>query len=252
MARYFVDTSALLGMTFLQDSWYREAIPLVNKGNTVYLSEFVLYEYCSRGHDDPGYIPDTSALRVDRTAERGVFDRKVSELNDPLLDFEDAVEQVAIEGELTFEWVVKTFFKHFDFREDDYQVVVDYFANRLDTNQLSFRSVQQAARNLVDLVHQQAITNKETLLDEAVIVPSRYDEMMREKNAIETYIHPHRLDSGDMAIILDAARYCKENKVSRFVTGDKSDILPLQEALADLYDLSVLYVRDEFEETRMK
>ena len=239
-------------MTFLYDSWYREAIPLVNKGNTVYLSEFVLYEYCNRGYDDPGYVSNPTGLQLERTAERGVFDKKVGELNDPLLDFEDAIEQGALEDELTFDWVMKTFFKHFDFRQDDYQVVLDYFSHQLNPDRLSFRSVQQAARDLVDMVYQQAVENKGTLLDEAVMLPSKYDEMVEEKNAIETYIYPHHLDSGDMAIILDAVRYCKENEISRFVTGDKSDILPVQEALADLYDLSVLYIRDEFAEAQIR
>ncbi|MFB6187627.1 MAG: hypothetical protein ABEI86_12280, partial [Halobacteriaceae archaeon] len=219
-----------------------EAIPLFNKGNSIYLSGFVLYEYCNRGSDDPGYVSDPSTLQLDPAAERGVFDDKVSELNDPLLDFEDAIERAALEDDLSFEWVVKTFFEHFDFREDDYQVVVDYFSHQLDTDRLSFRSVQQAARDLVDMVYDQAVENKEMILTKADVVPSKYDEMMGEKHKIEEHMYPHRLANADMAIVLDAVNYCKENEIGRFVTGDKGDILPVQEALAELYDLSVIFL----------
>ena len=239
-------------MTFLHDSWYREAIELLNKGNSVYLSEFVLYEYCNEGKSDPLFVPNPDDLDIEKSAKLGVFDKKVSRLNDSLFDFEDTVEMASIEGNLCFKWVVKTFFQYFDFREDDYRVVRDYFSNRLDQSRLSFRSVQQATRDLVDLVHQQAIENQEVILDEASILPSRYDDMIDEKHAIESYVDPHKLKPGDMAIILDAVRYCQEGKISRFVTGDKSDMMPLQEALADLYDLSVLYVLDEFEEPQIR
>lgn len=51
MARYLVDTSGLVGMSFLHDSWYRQAKRVYDTRNDIVLSEFVLYEYCNRDRD---------------------------------------------------------------------------------------------------------------------------------------------------------------------------------------------------------
>jgi len=247
MARYFVDTSCLIGMTFPHDSWYPDAVPLVDKGNSVYLSDFVLYEYCNQGKYDPPYVKDPDSLELSADNESGVFGKKVSELNDPLMDFEDAVEKKSLQGELSVEWVEDAFFDHFDFREKDFQAISDYFSDRLVSDRLSFRSVQQAARDLVDMVHNQASENKEDLLWDARILSSRYDEIPEEKERIENYLTPdHELTPDDMAIILDAIWYCKHGMINRIVTGDTTDMMPVQEALTELYGLSILHVPDEF------
>lgn len=247
MARYFADTSLLIGITFPHDSWHPDAVPLVDKGNSVYLSDFVLYEYCNQGKHDPTYVEDPDSLELSVDTESGVFGKKISALNDPLIDFEDAVEKKSLEGGLSIEWVVKTFFEYFDFREKDLQAITEYFSEQLDTERLSFRSVQQAARDLVDMVHNQASENKEELLQDAKTKPSRYDEMLEEKERIESYLgSDHKLSRDDMAIILDAIWYRKHGVINRLVTGDTGDMMPLQKALTELYGLSLLHISDEF------
>jgi len=97
------------------------------------------------------------------------------------------------------------------------------------------------------MVHNQASENKENLLRDARTLPSRYDEIPEEKERIESYLTPdHELTPDDMAIILDAVWYCKHGMINRVVTGDTTDMMPVQEALTELYGLSVLHVPDEF------
>lgn len=252
MARYFVDTSCLVGMSFLHDSWYRDAKPLYDTGNDIVLSEFVLYEYCNRDRDeDPPIIEDPATLDVTSEKKDGVFGKKYEELENILPHFERHIDRLAIDG-LTMNELVKSFIEHFDIRDDDVPAIVAYFEDYFESRQLIAANAKPCVKDLIDSILYVARENKRRILADADLVPSVYHEQDEIRRQIEDIINPRNLPNEDRDVIVDAIHLSSTGEIDMMVTGDKKHQLKLQEDLGDLFDLTMISIADEFQDPHLR
>lgn len=249
MARYFVDTSCLIGMTFLHDSWYREAKELYDKGNEIVVSEFVLYEYCSRGDGDPSIVTDATTLGVEPDEEEGIYRSKREDLENVLPHFERHIDRLALNG-LSLKKLVKSFVEHFDIREDDLPDVVAYFENYFEARKVSARNAKPCVKDLIDSILYVSEENKERILERADIVTSKYHEQTELRRKMNEIINPRNLPEEDLLVFLDALYLSQRGEIDMMVTGDKKHQLRLQEDLLDLFDLTLISIADEFQNPR--
>jgi len=181
MTRYFVDTNVLIGLTFSHDRWAIEAERILNGQNTLFTSEFVIYEYCSRQQGSPRIVPDPAQLRVEPDDESGVFGTVLEEFqenvenNIPMYNRE--IDLQRYDG-LTFERILAIFFDNID------------------------------------------------------------EEHIG--------IHEYWIPPVDSQWLLDAIGLAERGVLQNVVTGDKKDIVHHQQQLTSLFDISILYLLDEF------
>ena len=252
MVQYFVDTSCLVGMSFVHDSWYRDAKLLYDKGNDIVLTEFVLYEYCNRDRDnDPSIVNDPSTIDVTSYGRGGIFGKKYEELENILPHFERHIDRLAING-LSMNELVKSFIEHFDIRDDDIPAVVTYFENYFESRQLIAANAKPCVKDLIDSILYVARENKRRILDDADIFPSVYHEQDEIRRQIEDIINPWNLPDEDRDVIVDAIHLSNIGKVDMMVTGDKKHQLRLQEDIGDLFDLTMISIADEFQNPRAR
>lgn len=247
MARYFVDTSCLVGMSFLHDSWYRDAKLVYDSGNDIVLSEFVLYEYCNRDRDeDPSVVDDPTTLDLSVKARDGVFGKKYEELENILPHFERHIDRLALDG-LTMNELVKSFIEHFDIRDDDIPAVVAYFENYFESRELIAANAKPCVKDLVDSILYVARENKQRILDDADIIPSSYHEQGKIRRQIDDIIAPSNLPDEDRDVIIDAIHFSNTGKIDMMITGDKKHQLKLQGDLSNLFDLTIISIADELQ-----
>jgi len=252
MARYFVDTSCLVGMSFLHDSWYRDAKLLYDEGNDIVLTEFVFYEYCNRDREnDPSIVGDPTTLDVTHDGREGVFGKKYEELENILPHFERHIDQLAIDG-LTMNKLVKSFIEHFDIRDDDIPAVVAYFENYFESRELIAANAKPCVKDLIDSILYVAQKNKQRILDAADVLPSVYHEQDEIRRQIGDIINPWNLPDEDRDVIVDAIHLSNRGEIDMMVTGDKKHQLRLQEDIGDLFDLKIISIADKFQNPELR
>jgi predicted nucleic acid-binding protein len=250
MARYFLDTNVLIGLTFRHDRWSAEAQRLLDTNNTIYTSEYNVYEYCSTGRG-PRIPQDPEEMDVEFDAERGVFGAVLRafsenvEQNIPMYNRE--IDLQRNEG-LTVQKVIKTFFDNVDVRDQAKDHFRRYFQEYFSNHDLTPRNAKRCVEDLRDKVLQNAQVRKQDLLSELRIIESTFDDETQARLKIQLHIGVDEdgIPEDDLPWLLDVIALADQGKVSTVVTGDL-DIVRNQEGLISLFDLSVLYLLDEFE-----
>ena len=87
MTRYFVDTNVLAGLSYTHDRWHRD-VKLLFEHNTLYTSEFVIFEYCNQKRTDPSVVPDPTELATDPSADWGKYRHIGKKLEDKVPFFD--------------------------------------------------------------------------------------------------------------------------------------------------------------------
>lgn len=252
MGRYFVDTSCLLGLVFLHDRWHRDINPIVEQGNQIYASNFVLYEFCSRESGEYSWYDDSSEFSVDIDKKSGKFGYIRNDLLRELPKFNRELDKVDQES-LDIDSLIRIFMDHFEVRKQARPQITDWFEEYFESREFSHRTAKKSVSDLIDHILVNAEQRKEEILDEMKIVPSKYDSLDDEKRKLDAQIgityQPDQsgIHIEDANVLLDAISLCKEGEASKFVTGDKKHFIRFQEEIKELFDVSVLYIKDDFE-----
>jgi len=246
MTRYFVETNVLAGLTYTHDRWHRDVKPLY-QNNTLYTSEYVIYEYCNQRRHDPSIVSDPSELSADPDAENGKYRHIGKILEDRIPFFDKQIRQLQREG-MTVEKVVDAFIDHFEIREQAEPQIRSYFQDYFSTRELTDRNARRAVQDLRDLILWAAERNKDILMEKVKIRRSAYDQMVAEREIIEEEIGLGEwgMSREDLQWVLDAIHVMQQGELDRFVTGDKSDVAYFKHTLTNEFGISVLYATEEF------
>ncbi|EMA29103.1 hypothetical protein [Haloarcula japonica] len=246
MTRYFVETNVLAGLTYSHDRWHRDVKPLY-QNNTLYTSEFVVYEYCNQRRRDPSIVSDPSQLSTDVDAEDGKYQHIAKILEDRVPFFDKQIRQLQREG-MTVEKVVDAFIDHFEIRKQAEPQIRSYFQDYFSTRELTDRNARRAVQDLRDLILWAAERNKDILMENVKIRESAYHEMDEEREVIEAEIGLGEwgMSREDLQWVLDAIYTMQRGVLDRFVTGDKNDVAQFKHTLTKEFDIAVLYATEEF------
>jgi hypothetical protein len=246
MTRYFVETNMLAGLTYTHDRWHRDVKPLY-QNNTLYTSEFVIYEYCNQRRQDPSIVSDPSKLSADPDAEDGKYRHIGKILEDRVPFFDKQIRRLQREG-MTVEKVVDAFIDHFEIREQAEPQIRSYFQDYFSTRELTDRNARRAVQDLRDLILWAAERNKDILMEKVKIQKSAYDQMDTEREVIEeeTGLGEWGMSREDLQWVLDAIHVMQQGMLDRFVTGDKNDVAQFKHTLTKEFDIAVLYATEEF------
>jgi hypothetical protein len=246
MTRYFVETNVLAGLTYTHDRWHRDVKPLY-QNNTLYTSEYVIYEFCNQSRQNPSVVNDPSKLSVDPDADDGKYRHLGKILEDRVPFFDKQIRQLQREG-MTVEKVVDAFVDHFEIREQAEPQICSYFQDYFSTRELTDRNARRAVQDLRDLILWAAERNKSILMDKVKIRESVYDQMEVEREIIEEEIGiaEWEMSREDMQWVLDAIHMKQQGVLDRFVTCDKNDVAQFKNTLTTEFGISVLYATEEF------
>ena len=80
------------------------------------------------------------------------------------------------------------------------------------------------------------------------VMSSTYDDQARARGLVKEHIgiRESRVPPVDSQWLLDAIGLAERDVLHRVVTGDKKDIVRYQQQLTSLFDVSILYILDEF------
>lgn len=259
MTRYFLDTNIIVALTFSHDRWSAEAERLLHGQNTLFASEFIVYEYCARKRGDPSIVSNPQRLSVDPQAEHGVFGavlnsfRENVERNIPMYDRE--IDLQRYEG-LSFEKILTVFFDNIEVRRQAKPYFVRYFQEYFASREVTPRNAKRCVAKLRDRVLYDAKQRKAALVDSIKLMPSTYDKRKIARRMMDTQVGigaaKSQISAVDAQWLLDAIGLAERGVVDHIVTADKGDVVQHQQQLNSLFNVSVLYILDEFHNDEMR
>jgi len=240
---YFVDTSALIGLTFLSDRWFRDARELYLSEHTVHTSEIVLYEYCNRDRSTQPRKPRTlDALDVDFDTTDGIYGKKIRGLKKPLPEYFRQIRRLEREG-LTLEKAVESFINHFEIREQATPQVKSYFNYYFDNRAVTAQYINDCAQKLIDKILARAKKTRSNLEKRVNLHDSLYADRDHLADRWKV-LTGGAIHEPDLSILVDVTALATGGKIDYFMTGD-SDLLQAQEYATADYDFSVISIQDE-------
>jgi hypothetical protein len=251
MTRYFVDTNVLIGLTFSHDRWAVEAERILDGHNTLFTSEFVIYEYCSRPQRAPRVVSDPDRLQVDPDDTGGVFGTVLEDFQENVEDnipmYNREIDLQRYDG-LSFERILEIFFDNIEIRSQAKPHFVRHFQNYFSSREVTPRNAKRCVEDLRDRVLYDAKERKNALMDAVHVMSSTYDEQDRARSLVDEHIgiRESRIPPVDSQWLLDAIGLAERGVLHRVVTGDKKDVVRYQQQLTSLFDVSILYILDEF------
>jgi len=245
---YFLDSSALLGLTFFSDRWFQEAYPLYNDWRNIYISELVLREYCNyeKNSDEVKAPEDTSQIDPDWNTEAGKFGDLKDDLKEPLSEYTRQIRRLDRSG-MVLEDAIETFIDHFEIREEAEPQIRAYFEDKFEERVVNAHYVNRYSQELVDRVLYTAKKNRARLAQEATVHESQYDTADGIKTKWDE-LPDASVHDPDLSILVDATVVANRQKIDYFVSGD-SDHLAVQEFGNDYFDLSIISISDTFHPT---
>lgn len=243
MTDYFIETSALLGLTYFSDRWFRDVKPLYDRGHPLHTSTLTLCEYCH--HDRATTLPpdDPSDLPHNWDGEAGKFRVIEDSLKKILPKYLRHIRQEGRDG-LELEAAIKAFLDYFGIRRQAEPQVRAHFREYFEERAVTTQYVGKFAHTLVDRILDAAQKNKQTLGETVIVHDSTYHtagEMRRRwKELPDSSLH-----EPDLSILMDATELTEVGTLKYFVTGD-SGLLAIQSIATDYYDLSIISIQDEF------
>jgi hypothetical protein len=245
---YFLDSSALLGLTFFSDRWFQEAYPLYNDRRELHISELVLREYCNyeKNSDEVKTPEDTSQIDPDWKTEAGKFQDLKDDLKEPLSEYTRQIRRLDRSG-MVLEDAIETFIDHFEIREEAEPQIRAYFEDKFEERVVNAHYVNRYSQELVDRVLYTANKNRAKLAQEVTVHESRYDTADDIKTRWDE-LPDASVHNPDLSILVDATVIADRRKIDYFVSGD-SDHLAVQEFGNDYFDLSIISIADTFHPT---
>lgn len=247
MARYFLDTGALLGITFLHDLWRDEAERLFETDNTLYTSRAVIYEYCNSDRSNSLETAD-----VNWESEEGRFGEKFSKVRAAQVNL-DLKLSTYDDDELDLETLVDAFISETGIEDEIYpQSKIDeyirpniraFLVDEIGDREITREVAREAMDALCDTIQTEARDTRDRLRRRIKEGPERQTEWAEQRQRlsfVDGYV--------DKVILCDAGHMADKNLLERVITADKGDIYEHREQIDAILGLRILFIKDEFAE----
>lgn len=245
MARYFLDTGVLVGLTFLHDLWHDDAERLFDTDNGLYTSQAVIYEYCNNSKSSR--LENTV---VDWNTDAGLFGAILAKVRAAQMNLNLRMDGYD-NDELDIETIVEAFLEETDvmgnirperlIEEHIEPNIRNELEDTIDDDEVTPASGRRALDSLCDTVINEAHEMREQLQNRVTQGPSgtlSESERKQRLGFVDGYM--------DKVILSDAANQNDRNLVSTVVTADKSDMYGYHERISAELGIRVVYIKDEF------
>lgn len=245
MARYFLDTGALLGITFLHDLWRGETEHLFETDNTLYTSRAVVYEYCN--NDDSNSLETAD---VDWETEEGRFGEKFSKVRAAQVNL-DLKLRTYDDDELDLETLVDEFITETGIEDEVYpQSKIDeyirpniraFLVDEIGDREITCELAREAMDALCDTIQDEARETRDDLQRRLKRGPERQSEWeatRRRLEFVDGYV--------DRVILCDAGHLNEKGILDRVITTDRTDIYENRKRIDTVLGLTILFIKDEF------
>lgn len=243
MPRYFLDTGAVVGLTFLHDLWFDEARRLFATENSLYISRPVLYEYCNSTDDN--LLTNTE---VDWDSEEGLFGAKLSNVRAAQVNL-DLKLQSSDDEELDIESLVEDFIDASGVKENVDEASIDAYIRpnlrRFLEHEIGDREVtREVAREAMDTLCDTIQTNARDTREEIRGRVTEYDIPSDERDQFKSRL---QFVDGyvDTVILSDVAWLNQEGILSKIITSDNSHMYGERERIDAVIRVTVVFLRDE-------
>lgn len=245
MARYFLDTGVLVGLSFFHDLWSDEAESLFATDNSLYTSRTVIYEYCNSTANN-----SLDSTDVDWATEKGVFGDKLSKVRVAQMNLDLKYQGVADE-ELTLDTLVDDFVSETGIdREVFPKGLIEerirpsirvFLENEIDDQEITCEVARETIDALCDTIQTQARDARETIFERVTEYPESDLDQDRFLPALE-FVDGY----GDKLILSTVANLNKKNILEKIVSADKSHMYGNRDRLKATLGIHVVFIKDEF------
>lgn len=249
MARYFLDTGAVVGVTFLHDLWFTDSRRIFDTENSFYLSPPVVYEYCNSTDDN--LLRNTD---IDWDTEEGLFGRKLSNVRAAQINL-DLKLQSCNDEDLSVESLTDDFLAESRVKEKvDEKSIKEYIRPNIrrfieytvDGRELT----SEVAREVMDVLCDTIQTNARETREEIRRLVTEYSVPADERDS-----YKQRFDFVDgfvdTVILSDVTWMEKKGILSKIVTSDGSHMYGNRERINTVSGLTVLFIKDELAEASL-
>lgn len=245
MARYFLDTGVLVGLSFLHDLWSDEAERLFANDNSLYISRTVIYEYCnSTANNSP------ESADVDWETEEGVFGDKLSKVRVAQMNLDLKYRGVDDE-ELTLDTLVDDFVSETGIDREVFpkELIEErirpniraFLKDEIDNREITCEVARETMDALCDTIQTQARDARETILERVTEYPE--SDLNQEKFfSVLGFVDGY----GDKLILSTVANLNEKNVLKKIVSADKSHMYGNRDRLKAVLGIHVVFVKDEF------
>ena len=245
MARYFLDTGVLVGLSFLHDLWFDEAKRLFATDNSLYTSRTVIYEYCnSTANNSP------ENANVDWETEEGVFGDKLSKIRVAQMNLDLKYRGIDDE-ELTLDTLVDDFVAETGIdREVFPEKLIEerirpniraFLEDETNGQEITCEVARETMDVLCDTIQTQARDAREMILERVTEYPESdldQDKFLPVLEFVDGY--------GDKLILSTVGDLNEKNILKKIVSADKSHMYGNRDRLKAVLGIHVVFVKDEF------
>lgn len=244
MARYFLDTGPIVGITFLHDLWRTESERLFDTDNTLYTCWTVVYEYCNRTDSNSMETADINweeeegrfgdKLSTVRAAQ-GNLDIKLRSHDDEELDLDTLVDLFISEARIK-----ENVFPHSLIEEYIRPNLEEFLAEEIGDQEITCKVARQSMDALCDTIQKQARDKKNCLKRRVKMAPERKGDWEREQGQLDFVGYRDRL------ILCDAAYMKEKGLLDKMVTVDANHMYVNRKDIEAILGLRILLIKDEF------
>lgn len=244
MARYFLDNGVLIGLTFLYDAWRDEAERVFDTGNSLFVNEAVIYDYCNRTRENSLEEAD-----IDWDTEEGVFGKKLSPIRAAQFNLDLKMESLT-DDELDLETLVDSFLEESQVeKKTDEDLIEEYIRPRIrdfledeiDGRSITSEVASEVMETLCDTIQTQAREKREVIRSRV-----RKKEVSEEKWQQYTgqlgFVDGHV----DTVILSSVAWLSNIDFLHRIVSSDESDMYNDRDRIRASVGITVVYIKDKF------
>lgn len=242
MARYYLDTGAVVGLTFIHDRWRNEAERLFETENSLYLTRPVIYEYCNSTRNN-----NLETANVDWKSTDGLFEKKLlkpsaaqANLGPVVQNYTDDVDIDALVSDIVEAGKLDEDIDEEVFESEVRPNIREFIEAQVGDKDLTPKVAREVMRTLRSTIEARAKKKKEEIKNRVTVefVPSERDEHRDTFHYVEGYV--------DKIILCDATWMENQNILSRVITTDKSHLYCNRDRIGADAGLAVLYLKDEF------
>lgn len=248
MARYFLDTGVLVGLTFLHDGWRTEAERVFESNNTFYVNCIVIYEYCNR---ERGKSREETS--VDWESNNGVFGRILSKARIAQWNVETRLESLS-DDELDLDNLVEVYLEEagvYDQEHVDEDLITEYIRPQLRDYLLEVIDDRPLTRSVA---MESMIALCSEVVDGAHRKRDEIRDRVRERNVAPSdrkqYVDNLRFIDGrdDTDILASVAHLEDGNVLEKLITTDNSHIYSQRDRIKLDVGVTIVFIKDELAE----
>ena len=247
MARYFLDTGVLVGLTFLHDGWRTEAERVFDSENTLYVNCIVIFEYCNR---ETGKSREETSVNWE--SNNGVFGRILSKARLAQWNVETRLESLSGD-DLYLDNLVEVFLEEagvYD-GENDEELIEEYIRPRIREFLLEIIDARPVTRS-VAMEAMMALCSE--VVDGAHNKRDQIRDRVRERNVepdkrdgyVDQLDYIHGRDDTD--ILASVAHLEDANVLKKIISTDNSHMYSNRRRIKADLGVTVLYIKDELAE----